>query len=684
MKIPLFSSLPQQPYERLRVLLQRLALLSAGVGLVSAISSPISVSAKLLGIASIVGLATVWQFGIARQEWSIGERIIDGGLLFLLFSVSASPTLAVPVIYGGLSFRAFSRRRSAAAYAVAIYLGASIAALFVHHAHLDHSVLDDFMVVFPGVPFCALMLYALSRALIAQERAELRVRESETYMRSLVNEAPMGIIALNNDDTVTLWNPWAQRMSGWSSEQVIGRPLPTIPHETADSFARLRERERRGERQHQIELVWMRADGTLIEVLLSTAPLHDAAGEIQGTIGLLVDVSDRKALEAQLRQSQKMEAVGQLAGGIAHDFNNLLTVIIAHAGFLREEVPTDSPTTENIGEIERAANGAASLTRQLLAFSRKQVLRPVVLDLSDSVVKLTGMLQRVLGEDIAIVTRFADAPTSVLADLGQIEQVVMNLIVNARDAMPFGGSLEIETSVVRSAKQSIVSVNGMIPPGSYAVLSVRDTGTGMSAEVQARIFEPFFTTKELGRGTGLGLSTVFGIVTQSNGYLAVESSPGDGATFSIYLPLQDDDRVEVAAAPFRPIVSHGSETVLLAEDSDQLRALTTRLLEKQGYRVLAARDGAEALEIAAGFDERIDLVLTDAVMPRVGGGELVNALRAMRDDFRVLYMTGYTDDELVRRGLGEGQDELLHKPFTPAALTAVVRRVLESPHGAAA
>jgi two-component system cell cycle sensor histidine kinase/response regulator CckA len=683
--MPLLTDLPRHPYDRLRELLRRLALLSGGVALLSAISNPLGASQRVLDIAAIAGLAIAWHFGRARAEWSTAEQAVDGALILLAVSVSSSPMSALPLIYGGLSFRAFSRRRTAAGTAVAVYLLAFVGAVLVRHGHIEGSVLDDMTIVLPGVPFCAIMLHALSRALIGQEEAESRVRDSESYLRSLVDGAPMGIIALKNDDTVTLWNPGAERMFGWTSAEVIGRNLPTIPGEGADAFAARRRRERLGERLHQVELTYVRADGTPLEALLSTAPLHNAAGEIHGTIGLLADISDRKALEAQLRQSQKMEAVGQLAGGIAHDFNNLLTVIIAHAGFLRDEIAENSECAENIGEIERAANGAAALTRQLLAFSRKQVLKPVVLDLSESVVKLTGMLQRVLGEDITIVTRLSEEPTCVRADLGQVEQVVMNLVVNARDAMPFGGSLEIETSVLRDMRQPLVSVNGIIPPGSYAVLSVRDTGTGMSTEVQARIFEPFFTTKDLGRGTGLGLSTVFGIVTQSNGYLSIDSSPGNGATFSMYLPLQEDDAPrERAQAPIGSTASYGSETVLLAEDSDQLRQLTTRLLERQGYRVLAACDGAEALEIAADFAGRIDLVLTDAVMPRVGGGELVHALRAMRDDFRVLYMTGYTDDELVRRGLGEDGDELLHKPFTPAALTSVVRRVLESPRGAAA
>ncbi|MEP6491255.1 MAG: PAS domain S-box protein [bacterium] len=526
-----------------------------------------------------------------------------------------------------------------------------------------------------------LLLHVLSDALRGRDVAESQLRESESHLRQLVNEAPIGIISLGNDDLVTMWNPAAERLFGWTAEEVVGRPLPMIPRDRPREYAAQRASERAGDRKHEIELPSLRKDGTTIDVVLSTAPLLGRGGEVRGTIALVADITQRRALEAQLREAQKMEAVGQLAGGIAHDFNNLLTVILAHAAFLEGAVGQPSALSPDIEEIRLAATGAAGLTKQLLAFGRKQVLRPVVLDLNTTVVDLVSMLQRLLGEDVTIVTCLSASPVLVRADPGQLEQVLMNLAVNARDAMPLGGSLTISTDVVEGERRPVLSAQGALPPGSYALLSVRDTGTGMSSETQARMFEPFFTTKEVGRGTGLGLSTVFGIVAQSNGFLSVDSAPGSGTAFDIYLPIQSIEllpvRHEIMNADKRP----RGQTILVAEDSEQLRALARRILERDGYGVITAADGVEAIELAAAFSGRIDLVLTDAVMPRLGGGELIRALRETRTDFRVLYMTGYTEDDLVRRGVGANQGELLHKPFTPETLSRQVRLVLNTPAG---
>jgi len=627
----------------------------------------------------LVALLIQWTFTRRHDVWSDREQLIEVTLLFALAAL-AGPMVSVPSFYGGLNFRALGRNARSAFRAAVVYFIAFTAAAVSRHPHIDVALLGTLSIALPGFPFCALMLHALSGALQAQEKAEARLRASETHLRRLVDEAPIAIIALSNDDLVTMWNPTAERMLGWSSEEAIGRPLPTIPPERRAEFDATRAQERQGGQVHHDERVILRKDGKSISVSLSTAPLHNAGGEVQGTIVLYTDVSERKTLEEQLRQSQKMEAVGQLAGGVAHDFNNLLTVIMAHAGMLAQTTPRDGESYEDVEEIQKAALGAARLTRQLLAFSRKQVLKPIVLDLNETIVGFSGMLRRVLAEDIEIVTRQGDEALFVRADPGQLEQVVMNLAVNARDAMPFGGTLTIETGLVDGGYQSVLSGHGVLPAGFYAYLTVSDSGVGIPLDVQPRIFEPFFTTKEIGRGTGLGLSTVFGIVTQSDGYLALSSTPGVGTSFRIFLPIQPftelDDRTSAHADP---AAMTGSETILLVEDSAPVRALARRVLERQGYVVIEASDGVEGIEASEKYPERIDLVLTDAIMPRVGGGELARTIRESRRGIHVLYMTGYTDDELVRAGLRNDQDSLVHKPFTPDALIAAVRQTLDVP-----
>jgi PAS domain S-box-containing protein len=677
--LALVPSLPCAPFARIRELLRRLALMSAIIAVFALFAVPIGATAKIAAAVVLGALLVQWTLTRIHKEWSRTEQVLEGVLLFALAAL-AGPAIGTPAFYGGLNYRALGRGSRAAFEAAAIYLVAFLLASLLRHPRADMALLGTLGIALPGFPFCALMLHALSRALQAQEHAEARLRTSETHLRSLVDEAPIAIIALSNDDLVTMWNPCAERMLGWSTAEVIGRPLPTIPPERRAEFEVARAEERRGGQIHHGERVILRKDGSPIHVSLSTAPLHNPAREVHGTIVLYSDISERIALEEQLRQSQKMEAVGQLAGGVAHDFNNLLTVIMAHTSLLAQTLTSDAESLEGVAEIQKAALGAAKLTRQLLAFSRKQVLKSVVLDLNETIVGFAGMLRRVLAEDIEIVTRHGDEPLFVRADPGQLEQVVMNLAVNARDAMPFGGTLTIETGLVNGGRESVVSGDGVLPSGFYGQLTVSDTGVGIPPEVQARIFDPFFTTKGVGRGTGLGLSTVFGIVTQSEGHLALSSTPGVGTRFRIFFPIQPftefDDRTS-AHADFA--AATGSETILLVEDSAPVRALARRVLERQGYIVIEASDGVEGTEASENYSERIDLVLTDAIMPRMGGGELVRTIREFRPGIRVLYMTGYTDNELVRAGLKNDHDSLIHKPFTPDALMAAVRQTLDMP-----
>ncbi len=419
-------------------------------------------------------------------------------------------------------------------------------------------------------------------------------------------------------------------------------------------------------------------DNRLHSWMVFKFPLRDSSGrQYLGCIAL--DITERKQLEAQFRQAQKMEAVGRLAGGIAHDFNNLLTIIVGYTQRLLSRCSSKDTVYDELQEISKAGYRAASLTQQLLAFSRRQMLQPKILDLNAVVSDTSKMLQRMIGEDIRLATELAPDLGSIKVDPGQMEQVIMNLAVNARDAMPQGGKLTIETENV-DLERPMPNGPVTVAPGRYVVLSVRDTGQGMDADIQARIFEPFFTTKEPGKGTGLGLSTVYGIAKQSGGYIFVSSQPGRGTTFRLYLP-----RAQEAAELFEPgdpsgASTQGSGTLLLAEDEVGVRALVRRILEGNGYTILEASNGAEALELYERCNGSIDLLITDVVMPGgMSGRQLADRLLAKRSTLKVLYVSGYTDEAIGRHGVLEKGVEFLKKPFTPEGLARKVRDVLEAP-----
>jgi signal transduction histidine kinase len=387
------------------------------------------------------------------------------------------------------------------------------------------------------------------------------------------------------------------------------------------------------------------------------------------------DRERRKKLEQELRQAQKMEAIGRLAGGVAHDFNNLLTVISGYARLALGRAATNDPLMGDLEEVIRASEGAASLTRQLLTFSRRQVVAPMVLNLNQRVTEMTKMLKRIIGEDVELVTRLEPALGNVKADPGQVEQVIMNLAVNSRDAMPGGGKLTIATgNAVLDPAESADHPDA--PPGPHVLLTVTDTGTGMSADTKAHLFEPFFTTKEQGKGTGLGLSTVYGIVRQSGGSIEVVSEPGRGATFRIRFP-KVEERVESGKETrITPRAPTGSETVLVVEDSDSLRRLVNHVLLKHGYTVLLAHDGEDALMVSGAHTGPIHLLLTDVVMPRMGGTELATRIVLTRPDIRVLYTSGYIERTGLETAAADGKLAFLAKPFTPDELARRVREVL--------
>ena len=379
--------------------------------------------------------------------------------------------------------------------------------------------------------------------------------------------------------------------------------------------------------------------------------------------------------EDHLRQSQKMEAVGRLAGGVAHDFNNLMTVVMGRTELLLSRLDEGNPLRRNAEEIKRTTERAVSLTQQLLAFSRKQVLTPKVLDLNTVVANMERILRRLIGEDIDLVTVLGPALDRIKADPSQLEQVIMNLAINARDAMPSGGKLTIETANAY-LDQPYARNHPSVLPGSYVMLAVSDNGTGMDSETQARIFEPFFTTKEQGKGTGLGLATVYGIVKQSGGYVWVYSEPGWGTTFKIYLP-RVADRVDVAEPPPAPARAQGSETILLVEDEAGVRELTREILQMNGYTVLEAEHGPKALEVCQHYSGTIDLMVTDVVMPQMSGAELSQQAATLRPAMKVIYISGYADRAIVRHGILEADTIYLQKPFTPDALARKVREALD-------
>jgi signal transduction histidine kinase/ActR/RegA family two-component response regulator len=385
---------------------------------------------------------------------------------------------------------------------------------------------------------------------------------------------------------------------------------------------------------------------------------------------------ERAAIEEQLRQSQKMEAIGALAGGVAHDFNNLLTVITGHCELLQMTLPENEPDKQALGDIHEAARRAASLTRQLLAFSRKQILEPKVLDLNEIVDNLEKMLRRLIGEDVVLTTALSPGISAVRVDPGQMEQVVINLAVNARDAMPQGGRLTIETRDIELT-EAYCRLHSDVKPGRYALLSITDTGCGMTPEVKGRIFEPFFTTKGPGKGTGLGLATVFGIVKQSDGHIQVYSELGFGTCFKICLAAVEAKAGSAQSEFGTGKARQGSETILLVEDEEGVRKIAKLILEKHGYKVLEASDGRKALAIAESFKGPIDLVLTDVVMPAMSGTQLMGLLHARHSRVKVLFMSGYTDDAMVRHGLIDAKAAFLHKPFSVIALAKKVREVLD-------
>jgi len=427
------------------------------------------------------------------------------------------------------------------------------------------------------------------------------------------------------------------------------------------------------------EFRWLHKDGHRVWVEAQTTVIKDDQGQPIGLRGVNIDITERKLLEAQLRQAQKMEAIGLLAGGIAHDFNNMLTVVSGYSDLALAKLRSDDPARRDIEGIKNSGSRAAALTRQLLIFSRKQVTQPVVIDLNTAIRETQKMLHHLIGENIQLVTTLQPDLGSIRVDRGQVEQVIMNLVVNSRDALPRGGTVRIETANV-SLEGEKFNDHDDRRSGAYVMMAVTDNGVGMDAETRSRVFEPFFTTKEPGKGTGLGLSTVYGIVHQAKGTVSVSSEPGHGTTFKIYFPsLHAEGQKPLAVSESAPM--QGTGTILLTEDDDAVRAVTCAMLEKLGYRVLVAANAEEALVIAENERRPIDLLLTDVVLPKADGVGLCRLLVERRPNLKVLYMSGYTDNALLHQGLLDGSVCLIPKPFDAASLGAKVRDMMAKPRG---
>ncbi len=515
-------------------------------------------------------------------------------------------------------------------------------------------------------------------AAIDRKRNEEALRRSELCYRSLVQTAVYGIYRSSLEGQFLDVNPALIGMLGYDSalEVLSLDPQKDIFADPAE-HARLVDEFRRTGRVDGFEVRWKRKDGTAITVRISGRAVAggDAPSDVLEAIA--EDITERRVLEDQFRQAQKMEAVGRLAGGIAHDFNNLLMVISGYTEVMLDQLSLGHPLHAKAEAIQQASDRATTLTRQLLAFSRKQLLELKVIDVNAIVADMERLLRPLIGEDIELTTGLAPSVGCTRADAGQLEQVIMNLVVNAKDAMPNGGKICIRTANV-TLDDSYRPENTFIKNGPYVMITVSDNGQGMDRETQARIFEPFFTTKEKGKGTGLGLSTVYGIIKQSGGYVFVQSEVGRGTVFTIYFPRIDETSEALGAAPVAVAAAGGTETVLLVEDEDSVRQLVRETLESRGYRVLEAANGKDALALAADHPDPIDLVITDVVMPGLSGHELVQQLQPARPTLKVLYLSGYAQDAFPATAAADSQRSFLQKPFTLQSLTRKVREILSS------
>ncbi len=527
--------------------------------------------------------------------------------------------------------------------------------------------------------FVMIGLQQFLHARLQRAFGELRRREGE--FRAVFERAAVGIVVVDGSRHILSANPAFESMLGYTADELQRLPFGATTHfEDRELDHHFYEELAAGLREsYQVEKRFLRKDGTIVWGRLTASLTSVVPGETPYGLAIVEDITDRNRLSAQLRQAQKMEAVGHLAGGISHDFNNLLTVINGYSDMLLDQMHESDPALPMVREIKSAGDRAASLTQQLLAFSRKTVLEPQVFEVNALIVSLQKLLRRVIGEQIQLDTCLKSPSTRVKADPRLLEQAIVNMAVNARDAMPNGGSLVLETQEIEIDSMFIGSHSGA-RPGRYALIAVNDNGCGMDPSTRERIFEPFFTTKEVGKGTGLGLAMVYGFVKQSGGYIDVYSQAGIGTTFKLYLPIVADE--EPASSdldlPANSKIA-GHETILLAEDEEPVRRLTRRVLEASGFQVLEASNGLQAIQTASEYEGAIHILVSDIVMPEMTGVRAAASLRILRPEMKFLFLSGYTDDAAVRNGVLEAETAFLQKPFSPHHLALKVREVLDSP-----
>ncbi len=527
-------------------------------------------------------------------------------------------------------------------------------------------------------------LEALEQRLAEIGRAEGSLRRANETLQSLIDNSPLAFVMVDTQNRVMLWNSAAEAMYEWKQEEVLDMPLPLYRDKAAlNEFHTLRERVACGEIFTDIETEHLRKEGGVLRVAYSLSPIRGADGGVYAFMIIAADITGRKLaeeerskLEMQLIQAQKMDSIGRLAGGVAHDFNNMLSVILGYADLIKSQLRGDDPLYPYICDIEKAGLHSRDITRQLLAFSRKQLIEPKPVNLNELITNTRSTLARLIGEDITL--EFQPEPNlwPVRLDPAQVDQILVNLAINARDAMPKGGSVIIKTQNI-FIDENYPLQHYESNPGPHVMLEVSDTGIGMDGETASRIFEPFFTTKQPGKGTGLGLATVYGIAKQNNGFISVYSEPGQGTTFRTYFPRFSQNGVEAQKAEESPPIQ-GSETVLLVEDDTMVRDLTKKMLEKTGYTVIAAESPTRALELCESPDIRFDLLITDVIMPEMSGPELRDMIEAKRPHTKALFISGYTSDIIAHRGVIDKGVQLLQKPFSLSDLTQKVRQIIDS------
>ncbi len=508
-------------------------------------------------------------------------------------------------------------------------------------------------------------------------RTAEQLGEYRSRLALIIDSSEDAILSKDLNGIITSWNKGAERIYGYTPEEVIGKHISILtPGDRPDEMQKILQKIAEGESIEHYESVRLAKDGRRLDISISVSPMRNAAGDIVGASVIARDITDQKRAEGQLRQAQKMEAIGRLAGGVAHDFNNILGIINACTEFLRDRIDPAAEPSVYVENIRKATERGTALTRQMLAFSRTSVIQPRILDLNERLREISKLLRPLLGDDVEILIVPRSQAAVVEADPGQLDQIVVNLAVNARDAMPRGGKFILETGAVK-LDESFAEQQQAVTPGKYVLLAVSDTGSGMDEATVSRIFEPFFTTKEAGKGTGLGLATVYGIVKQSAGHIMVYSEPGHGTTFKIYLPSAEH-KIGLASKPDAETVSPKRQgtTILLVEDDEIMRSLTRKLLEEHGYTVIEADDGKTALEYVEAHPGPIDLLLTDVVMRRMSGPELAERLSASRSTLKVVYMSGYTGELMANREVIKPGVTLLEKPFSRSALLNTVHEKL--------